>query len=73
MNVFGKFHANVEVEVKKKQKRLKSNTITLDIVKPRNETLHAARHAAKAGRQSEKVSFTRARDKQKVYREINEI
>lgn len=57
----------------KKPKVMKSNTIVLgEAPKARNEGLHQARHNARAGRQTEKTDFTRARDKQAVRRAINE-
>lgn len=49
-----------------KTKKMKSNTLKLEVVKPRNLELHNARFQAKAGEQVSKVAYNRAKVKQET-------
>jgi hypothetical protein len=57
----------------KKPKKMKSNSFELEAVKLRNEDLHRARMVnVRAGRMHEKTDFSRAREKQRAYRNQDE-
>lgn len=52
---------------------MKSNSFELEAVKLRNEDLHRARMVnVRAGRMQEKTDFSRAREKQRAYRNQDE-